>query len=225
MLIGCSPADSINPLFADDDVISFDQYLLGTWHDQNSSPYDGYLLFEQGGDYRYRITVMGHDGTKQVFDGRLGYIHNQRFLDVTPVSSTAEWSALSDADLTINRQAANATVFRPATVKMGEATYLQFTDADSNANQTHFKVKLRTAHQFCKFATDDSVMHLDCLEADWLEQHIDDGSVHLDHASVSPDGSGLLITASTADLQRFVTEHAEDKEAWGWSMTATRTRQ
>lgn len=224
MLIGCSPADSINPLFTGDDVISFDQYLPGTWHDQNSSPQE-YLLFKEGADYRYRITVAGQDGTKQEFNGRLGYIHNQRFLDVTPVSATAEWSALSDADLTINRQPPNTTVFRSATVKLGDLVYLQFTDAGSDANQTHFKVKLRTAHWFCKFATDDSVMHLDCLENDWLGQHIADGSLHLDHASVTSDGSGLVITASTTDLQRFVTEHAQDKEAWAWSMTATHTRQ
>lgn len=224
MLIGCSPADSINPLFTDDDVISFDQYLLGTWHDNDSSPQDGYLLFEKGDDYRYRITVMGKDGTKQEFNGRLGYIHNQRFLDVTPVSSTAEWNALADADLTINRQAPNAAVFRPATVKLGDAVYLQFTDAGSDADQTHFKVKLRTAHWFCKFATDGSVMHLDCLEADWVEQHIGDGSVHLDSAPTSPDGTGLVITASTADLQKFVTAHVDDKEAFSWSMTASHLR-
>ena len=221
LLIGCSPADSINPLFTDDDVISFDQYLLGTWHDNDSSPQDGYLLFEKGDDYRYRITMVGDDGAKQEFNGRLGYIHNQRFLDVTPVSSTAEWNALSDADLTINRQGPNVTVFRPATVKLGDATYLQFTDADSDASQTHFKIKLRTAHWFCKFSTENSVMQLDCLEADWVNQHIADGSLTLDHASTSADGNGMVITASTADLQKFVTEHVEDKEAFSWSMTAS----
>lgn len=225
LLIGCSPADSINPLFASDDVISFDQYLLGTWHDQDSSPQDGYLLFEKGADYTYRITVVGDDGAKQEFSGRLGYIHNQRFLDVVPVASTAQWDALSDADLTINRQAPMTAVFRPATVKLGDAVYLQFADAGSDANQTHFKIKLRTAHWFCKFSTDDSVMHLDCLEAGWVNQHIADGSLHLEHAPVSSDGQNVVITASTADLQRFVTEQADNKEAFSWTMTAEHVRQ
>jgi len=212
--------DSINPLFNDKDI-SFDQGLLGMWGDKDTSPQDGYLLFEKGDDNGYRITMVDENGSRQEFSGHLGYVHGRRFLDVVPAPSAAQWSALEDADLTINRQGPNAPLFKPAMVKLGDAMYLEFSDAGSDANQAHFKVNLRAPHWFCKVATEGSVMHLDCLDEDWAKKNLGDGSVRLDHAPTSADGSGLVVTASTADLQRFVTEFVDDEEAFSWSMTAT----
>lgn len=223
-LIGCTPVDSINPLFTSKDI-TFDRGLLGMWGDKDTSPQDGYLLFEKGDDNGYRITMVDDNGSRQEFSGHLGYVHGQRFLDVAPVPSAEQWSALADADLTINRQAPNAPLFKPAMVRLGDAMYLEFSDAGSDANQAHFKVNLRAAHWFCKIATEGSVMHLDCLDEDWAKKYVGDGSVYLDHESSSADGSGLVITASTTDLQKFVTEHVDDKEAFSWSMTASHLRQ
>ncbi|HEY6251753.1 MAG TPA: hypothetical protein VI685_17485 [Candidatus Angelobacter sp.] len=220
-LTGCTPADSINPLLTDKDIY-FDQGLLGMWGDKESSPKDGYLLFEKAGDNGYRITVVDEKGSKQGYAAYLGYLRGQRFLDVVPDPATAQWSALEESDLTITQQGPNATLFKPTMVKVGDATYLEFANAGSDASQVHFKLSLRSAHWLCKLATEGSIMRLDCLDEDWVKNHIDDPGVHLAHEPSSPDGSGLVVTASTADLQRLVTEHAEDKEAFSWSMTATR---
>ena len=224
-LIGCTPADSINPLFTGKDS-NFDQALLGMWGDKDESPKDGYLLFEKGDDNGYRITMVDENGSKQQYDAHLGYVHGQQFLDIVPKPDTAAWSALVESELTVTKPTSNAHLLEPALVRLGDATYLEFADAGSDAGQARFKLKLRLAHWFCKVATEGPVMRLDCLDEDWARKHIDDPGVHLAHQP-SSDESGLVITASTTDLQRFVTEHAEDEEAFSWSMTARRlnTRQ
>lgn len=51
-----------------------------------------------------------------------------------------------------------------------------------------------------------------------------EGVIPLDSRALLP-GSHLLITASTSDLQRFVTAHADDPEAWAAKATFKRRSQ
>src|SRR5215470_5494350 len=219
VLIGCGPADSLNPLFADKDVV-FDRALLGTWGGQD--PKDGYFLFERAGDNGYRISMVDENGNVAEYDAHLGYVQGRRFLDLVPVASDSHWQALAGSELTVANPDGNNPVSNPGVVKLGDNTYLEFTHANSDNNKTHFKVNVRAAHWFCKVATEGSLLRLDCLDDKWLKNHGDDANTHLAYESAGPGPDDRVITSSTSELQKFVTEQAENTEAFSFTMAAKR---
>ncbi len=214
---GCTPADSLNSLFTDKDII-FDQALLGQWGDKDGNFDDGYMQLDKAGADGYRIIFVDKDGSKVEYDAHLGMLQGHRFLDAVPVAAPAHWSALPDSDLAFTNKGKAA--FKPGLVSLGDQAYLEFAESGAESKMGHYKLRLRMAHWLCKVSVEGPVLNLNCLDEDWIKNHIEDANIHLAHEYTSSRKGGLVITASTSDLQKFALEHADDKDAFAWNMTA-----
>jgi hypothetical protein len=67
------------------------------------------------------------------------------------------------------------------------------------------------SHLIARVSIDEDKLHLDFLDDSWLRDGFATGKVTLPHEVVDGD---VVLTASTADLQNFVSEHANDDEAF-----------
>ncbi|MEK7404375.1 MAG: hypothetical protein AAB225_04645 [Acidobacteriota bacterium] len=68
------------------------------------------------------------------------------------------------------------------------------------------------AHVFVKVRIEGDVLHVAILDPGWLRDALAQGKVRIPHVRLKPDD--VLLTASTAELQGFVREHAEDEKAF-----------
>jgi hypothetical protein len=68
-----------------------------------------------------------------------------------------------------------------------------------------------STHLLMKVRFDADTMFLSFLEADWLQRKLEDGTVVLPHITYDDE---ILITASTQELQHFVSRFASDADAF-----------
>ncbi len=228
ILVGCAPVDSLNPLFTDKDVI-FDPALVGHWGDpEKDGSTDGGMEFVKSGENGYRIIMTDKDGSTLEYQAHLAILQGHRFLDVVPSFVPKEWADLPDAEVVLADSTNEANKpndkpgFKLPLVRLDGSAYLEFAESDSPAKRGHFKLQIRRGHWFCKVSVEGSDLHLNCLDPDWLGTQIDEGKIKIEHTFVASGHEGLVLTALTTDLQRFVLAHADDKKAFSASMTAKR---
>jgi hypothetical protein len=72
------------------------------------------------------------------------------------------------------------------------------------------------SHMIVRAMVDGDKMHIDFLSDDWLEKGFDSGTLALAHETISGNdiSDQIVLTASTADLQKFVAAHANDDQAF-----------
>ena len=229
ILVGCAPVDSLNPLFADKDAI-FDPALVGHWGDpaKNGSINEGDIEFIKAGENGYRIVMADKDGGVLEYQAHLAILQGHRFLDVVPDFTPKEWANLPDAEVILAdsgneaNRSADKSGFKPPLVRLDAAAYLEFAASDSPAKSGHFKLRIRRGHWFCKVSVVGPDLYLNCLDPDWLGEQIDEGKIKIDHTSAASGHEGIVLTANTEDLQRFVVAHADDEKAFSSSMTVKR---
>ena len=84
---------------------------------------------------------------------------------------------------------------------------------------------LRNAHRFFKVKSDGKKLRLEWIDDDKLKEAVLKGTVHVENAMLTTGrGSGatktdskskdIVLTASTADLQKFVVEHVNDDKVF-----------
>lgn len=168
------------------------------------------------------------DGSRQEYKAHLAILRGHRFLDVVPSNAPKEWEDFPDnevilADSTNEANTSNDKPrFKPPLVRLDGSAYLEFVANDSPTKGDHFKLRIRRGHWFCKVSIEGPALHLNCLNSDWLGTQIDEEKIKIDHAAVASGHDGIVLTAATADLQRFVLAHADDEKAFSSSMTAKR---
>ena len=70
-------------------------------------------------------------------------------------------------------------------------------------------------HWLFRVWIEDDTFRMAVLDAQWVEKRISAGDLPLAYERVSPDGNeGIILTASTQDLQAFCIAHAENTEAF-----------
>jgi hypothetical protein len=220
LLTGCSPVDSLNPLYTDKDVV-FDPTLLGQWGSEN----DG-LNFAKLGDNAYRIVMSGKDDdtgqiTSMVLDAHLVQLQGHRFLDVV-------WreSAAGMGDTTLPEVRVTQTKFgqqvEPRLIKAGMGAYIEVLPGESAGGVDRFTLRRREAHEFFKVVMEDEGRTLKLIQLDdsWIEHQIRDGKLVVDHEAA--EGNSTVLTAATAELQRLVLDHVNDEEAFHGDTTMDR---
>ena len=222
-LTGCVPVDSLNPLYTDKDVV-FDESLLGEWVGTDANEKGGMKFIKEGND-AYVIVMSDTDANGELkntfYDARLLNISGQKFLDVLP----HEWSA-SQASYPLRVGGSKGEQkIEPPLLRLGESAYMEFAaEGKGPAVVAH----LRNAHRFFKIKTDGKKLRFDWIDDDKLKDAVLKGTVHISHALIdtgskrgaaATGSKDIVLTASTADLQKFVaeqmnndkifTEHAE----------------
>jgi hypothetical protein len=221
LLAGCSPVDSLHPLYTEQDVV-FDETLLGQWGAET----DG-LNFARLGANEYRVVMSGKDEdtgqtTSAVFDAHLVELNGARFLDVVwkehPFANDDEVIAQIHFTHTKNDLQTN-----PRLVRAGWGAYLELLPGKSDESGDVFGVRLRPAHQFFKLVIEDGGRALKLVQLDdsWIESQIREGNLVIDHETVGEDS--LVLTASTPELQKLVLDHVNDNEAFRGDTIVRRT--
>jgi hypothetical protein len=208
LLAGCGPADSLNPLYTDKDVV-FDGALLGPWTSDGVE-----FNFARAGDNGYRLTMSEKDGeTGQmettVLDAHLVSVQGHRFLDV----ACGEWANNGTAIPEVHIQRTpDGMKIEPHLLAAGCA-YLELLPGDSNHDEESFMLRPRQVHWFFKVEiADERTLQLVELNNSWVESQIQEGRLALDHEIV--EGKSPVLTGSTADLQQMVLDHLDDDETF-----------
>jgi hypothetical protein len=207
-LCGCGPADSLNPLYTDKDVV-FDAALLGQWEGDGTD-----FNFAKVGNNGYRLVTSGKDdetGQTITFelDAHLVSLQGRRFLDVACARSTDDGPALPEIHV---KRTPDGMQIEPHLLGAGCA-YLELLPGELKNDEDSFTVRLRPGHWFFKVEMDDEkTLSLVELSDSWVESQIQEGKLALDHEAV--ESKSTVLTASTADLQQMVLDHVDDDEAF-----------
>ncbi|MEZ6097739.1 MAG: hypothetical protein R3E01_02085 [Pirellulaceae bacterium] len=112
-------------------------------------------------------------------------------------------------------------------VKLDDELFLDlFPIAPQVANNGFYKFHFQRVHTFLRFGLGGQNLTLAPMNPDWLEKHLQEHPDALSHTNVTPSGhvptgkeenaaERLLLTASTAQLQRFLRKYADTEGAFG----------
>ena len=213
VLTGCQPVDSFSPLYRDKDVI-FDPALLGQWKEKDAT-----LEFFKAADNAYDV-VFSDDVTPSEhmeLEGHLMNLEGQKFLDLVP----KKWSAKPDSYQFSMEQGKNGSTLMPSLVHAGDGAYLEFRPAKA----PRMEVQLRMAHWFFRVTKDDRRLNLDYVDDDKLTKSLERKTVQIEHILVGPrrksgekEDRQLVLTATTAALQKLVLAHANDDQFFSDSL-------
>jgi len=214
LLAGCQPVDTFNPLYTPKDL-SFDAALLGRWAlDQTT------LELIDAGNNTY--TVIFSDATspqRMVLEGHLMVLQGHRFLDLIQKS----WN-VDPQSFTLNiDQAKNVLKVTPHLIRAGDGAYLEFAPGSPAGKTTQMNVQLRVAHWFIRVTNDDKNLQLAYIDDDRLAKAIQEKSTEITHVLIMTTDEGsnsthLALTATTAELQKFVLDHATDDQLFADSL-------
>jgi hypothetical protein len=220
LMTGCVPVDSLNPLYTDKDVV-FDESLLGEWVGPDAND-TGTMKFIKAGKDAYVIVMTDNDGPNgeqktTFYDAHLLSLSGQKFLDV----QLQEWGA-SPASYALHVGGPKGEQrIDPPLLKIAESAYLEFTVEGRGPDLV---AHLRNAHRFFKIKTDGNKLHLDWIDDDKLKEAVLKGTLRVDNTLISTGASegrhsatntkDIVLTASTIDLQKFITEQMNNDKVF-----------
>jgi hypothetical protein len=218
-LTGCVPVDSLNPLYTDKDVV-FDESLLGEWVGMDANETGGMKFIKEGNDaYVVVMTDTDASGEKKTtfYEARLLNLSGQKFLDVLQRESSVSQASYP---LHVGGSKGEQKI-EPPLLRLGESVYMEFAvEGKGPAVVAH----LRNAHRFFKIKTDGKKMHFDWIDDDKLKEAILKGTVHVGNALINTassnrgrsakDNRDIVLTASTADLQKFIAEQMNNDKVF-----------
>ena len=211
LLAACGPASSLNPLFADKDLV-FDPTLVGEWTEKG--PDHSRLRFEQVGPTAYRAISIDPHGSgcaaaETPFEAHLVRLGAYRFLDVSPLQLTT-----ANDSQPLGPWPAGADPGGSRFLQVGDGFYLELQGSGSSDSQTPGQANLRRGHWIFRLDNNGRTLRLTALDDDWLKNAIDQGDVAIAHSPSDRDGREIVITAPSSDLQRLVLDHATDQKAF-----------
>lgn len=219
-LAGCQPVDSFNPLYQDKDIV-FDPTLLGKWTAQDLTLE---VIQSDKNVYTFVFTDTSTPPEHMIMEARLISLGGHRFLDLVP----KKWTVEPDSYLLSIEQGKDGPTVMPGLVHAGDAAYIQFSSTNAAGTEMHLKL----AHWFFKVTMADSHLSLSFIDDGRLSETLDQNKIQISHILVGPtpkagesDNRQLALTASTADLQKFVLDHVNDDQVFADSIKLTRSTQ
>ena len=117
-----------------------------------------------------------------------------------------------------------AAIFDVGLVRLGPYLFM-----DAQPKKVTYKDQRREAgmavipsHYFGRVWLEGEKLRIHILDDKWLKKAIAKKRVKLQH--VKPERSGIVLTASTAELQRFALQYAEEDEAFSFKFELTRAK-
>jgi hypothetical protein len=113
-------------------------------------------------------------------------------------------------------------VFEAHLVKLGEEYYLDFLphsssqELSSQSVKSYFPEDFYTihfipAHTFAKVLINNNSVEIRLFDSEWIDKLIREGKIRIKHESV---GELQILTASTAELQKFILKYGQDESAF-----------
>lgn len=81
---------------------------------------------------------------------------------------------------------------------------------------------LYPVHTFSKISIDDNKLRMDFFDHEWLRDLILNNRIRLKHEPIGEFSQGILVTASTEELQKFVAKYGNEERAYDESITLNR---
>jgi hypothetical protein len=210
-LTGCVPVDSLNPLYTDKDAV-FDESLLGSWVGPDNGK-EGEFEFStlvENGKEAYVLTIRSKKESGEcdsdVYHGHLVKLGGRLFMDVVP----QQWEARNDAYSLQVKSGKNGTSLEPRLLRLGMSAYMEFSDGSPEDNGK-VVAHLRRAHWFVRITRNGNKLQLDLTDDEAFRKAVEKGSIKLPNLLLGEGkDKDVVITAGTAELQKFVSEHADD---------------
>ena len=207
-LIGCTPVDSLNPLYAGDNETIYDEALTGTWVAVDPNEHGGMEIgnvIEHGRNLGYIITTFDNDNSdksKPEFEARLVQLGGRRFLDVVP----RNWDANTRSYSLQIKTTKNATLAEPSVIRLGTAAYMRFSPGDATGK---LRADVAPAHWFFRVSLNGAKLRLDWIDDEKFREAFKAGKFHVNGLLLNAN-KDVVITATTSELQKFLTDHADD---------------
>lgn len=209
-LTGCVPVDALNPFYTDKNVI-FDPGLAGTW--VGSNPEEGSLRFIRTTEDAYQMIITERtssgDLEESIYSAHLISLGGEKYLDVTGghLPNQTQTSLFS---MNASKKGAK---FEPALREVGGGFYLEVLGPTPGKGGTQeLQVKLHPAHWILKIVLSEKTLSLSFLDREWVAEQIRKRLIQAEH--LKADDQAWVLSGSTAELQQFVVQHADDPGAF-----------
>lgn len=110
-------------------------------------------------------------------------------------------------------------------VRLASGLFADFEgDTDNVALESEDAVSpfpIKKTHMIGRMRLEKGSLEISLLKDDWVKERVKAGSFPLSHLGENDD---LILTASTAELRKFMREHAEDKEALSENLKLVREK-
>ncbi len=101
--------------------------------------------------------------------------------------------------------------FEAHLVKVGEFTFIDLYPKEIESKNTYLNIHLMAIHTFVKIQKKEDILEYSALDPEWLKKMINEKKIKIAHERVN---DGIILTASPAELQKFVLKYAKDDKAF-----------
>ncbi len=101
--------------------------------------------------------------------------------------------------------------FKAQLVKLGNHLFLDTYPGDLDLENSFYEMHLIGAHIFAKMTVGAEKCTYTLLDHEWLEKLLEQKNSIIAHKKLE---TGIVLTASTSELQNFVLKHADDTLAF-----------
>lgn len=199
ILAGCVPVMSLHPLYTEQDV-AFEEKLLGVWVDDPNGP-EAIWEFKrlEESEVGYELIFSNEEGKKGIFAAHLVKLKERFFLDAYPKEFPCEVDDPNKTDWHFN-----AFFLIPAHtfIKVDCIEPLQaLGKCLSEDEQIDEDLLKRLSADY------DSVLKLRLTNGEEFEKLLEQDPNAVKHEKM--ENNGLILTASTSELQKFVLKYAD----------------
>ena len=114
--------------------------------------------------------------------------------------------------VTYSPQKEEPAKFEGHLVRLNNVLFMDLLPQELDAGNDFYKLHFVRSHTFVRVSFENEALVLAGLSPDWLKKRIEEGKVSIRHEEAE---GGILLTASTEELQEFVRMYANDSEAFG----------
>jgi hypothetical protein len=210
----CGDVVSLHPLVGDEGA-TFDARLVGTWQAAGDTSRERWVVMRADSTAAAYYVVVTDSADARVLPRLLaseGLPDDDSTLAIVRASPAARRQRERDS-LALAHLATDSTGPRVFAGRLGEVGGQQFLDLIPALDQSSHvgRRMVVPAHWFWRVDLSGDVLRLSPLHAQWVEGMLDSNRVQLAH---DREGDVTVLTASTAELQRFVARYATDTLAF-----------
>ncbi len=192
-LAGCEPAISLQPLSTGDDP-AVEPGLLGIWNTSQGNGSACKLEELKTGAYGLRCKTEDKSNASAP---------PEAIRPAPPDTKTSHGST--------DEQEFGELKFEVRLVQLGNYRFLDFYPEPPNVKVDLYLFHLVPGHSIAQFRLDKDELELRFLDNKWIKRMLDEKKEQIEHEHAA---GTIVLTASSEDLQRFVAQYADDKDAF-----------